>query len=282
MYNLALAGAFADVTPPDNAMQLLVENERAFAYTANRPFDEARPNVVFIHGAANDHSVWALQSRYCAYHGWNVFAVDLPGHGKSTGKARNTVADLSDWIVAFMEAATLKSAALVGHSMGSLVALETAARLPGRITKVAMVGTSVPIPVSEPLLGLSKADDHAAYEMINAYAHSGAAQLGGNRAPGMWMMGSSMRLMERSGKGVLHADFSACNGYASGLDAAQKVKCPILFVLGKRDQMTPSKAAKDVIARLPQARVVELEGAGHALMAERPDEVLDSLIRFLG
>jgi pimeloyl-ACP methyl ester carboxylesterase len=117
--------------------------------------------------------------------------------------------------------------------------------------------------------------------MINIYAHSNTAQIGGNRVPGAWMMGSAMRLMERSGDGVLHADFTACNDYTSGLDAAQNVKCPVLMVLGQRDQMTPAKVAKDVAAKLANVKVVALAGAGHAVMAERPDEVLDNLIEFL-
>ena len=144
-----------------------------------------------------------------------------------------------------------------------------------------MIGSTVPIQVSEALLNTSKANDHAAYEMINAFAHSNAAQIGGNRVPGMWMMGSAMRLMERSGDGVLHADFSACNDYAAGLEAARKLKCPVLMILGKRDLMTPMKAAADVISKLPDVKVVALDGAGHSLMAEKPDEVLDSLISFL-
>ena len=262
-------------------MHLTVDKQKIYAYTANRPFDAAKPAVVFIHGAANDHSVWTLQSRYFAYHGWNAFAVDLPGHGKSAGPAKNAIADLSAWIIGFLDAAGLTKAALVGHSMGSLVALETAARNPQRVSQVAMIGTSVPIQVSEPLLNSAKANDHVAYEMINIYAHSNTAQLGGNRVPGAWMMGSAMRLMERSGEGVLHADFSACNDYTSGLDAAQDVKCPVLMVLGQRDQMTPAKVAKEVAAKIANVKVVTLAGTGHAVMAERPDEVLDNLIDFL-
>ena len=262
-------------------MDLMVDNRKAYAYTANRAFDPGKPTVVFIHGAANDHSVWSLQSRYFAYHGWNALAVDLPGHGKSTGAALATVGDLAAWIARFLDAVGAKDVTLVGHSMGSLIALETAARHPQRIRKLAMIGTSVPIQVSAPLLKASKANDHAAYEMINVFAHSNTAQLGGNRVPGMWMMGSAMRLMERSGDGVLHADFSACNDYAAGLEAAQKVKCPVLMILGKRDLMTPMKIAKDVISKLADVKVVALEGTGHALMAEKPDEVLDSLISFL-
>ena len=262
-------------------MYLTVDNKTIYAYTANRSFDANQPTVVFIHGAANDHSVWSLQSRYYAYHGWNAFAIDLPGHGKSAGAPLATIGDLAGWMEHFLKGVGAKDVTLVGHSMGSLVALETAARHPERIRKVAMIGSAVPIQVSEALLNASKANDHVAYEMINVFAHSNTAQLGGNRVPGMWMMGSAMRLMERSGDGVLHADFSACQHYAAGLEAATKLKCPVLMILGKRDLMTPMKIAADVISKLPDVKVVALDGAGHSLMAEKPDEVLDSLISFL-
>ena len=262
-------------------MFLKVDNEKVYAYTANHPFDAAKPTVAFIHGAAHDHSVWALQSRYFAYHGWNALAVDLPGHGKSEGKALDRIGDIADWVARVLDAAGANAAALVGHSMGSLVALETAARHPSRIAKLALVGAAVPMPVSEPLLNASKANDHVAYEMINVFSHSSTAQIGCNRVPGIWMMGSAMRLMERSGPGVLHADFSACNAYGSGLEAAAQVKCPALLILGKRDQMAPIKAAQALATKIPNVRTVALEGAGHALMSEQPDAVLDALIDHL-
>lgn len=262
-------------------MYLTVDDRKTYAYTANRAFDAGKPTAVFIHGAANDHSVWSLQSRYFAYHGWNALAVDLPGHGKSAGSPCASIGAAADWVMRFVDAAGAATAALVGHSMGSLIALETAARQPARVTRLALIGSAVPMPVSEPLLNASKANDHSAYDMINVFAHSNTAQLGGNRVPGMWMMGSAMRLMERSGDGVLHADFSACNNYVTGLEAAHKLKCPVLMILGKRDLMTPMKVSKDVISKLADVKVVALDGAGHSLMAEKPDEVLDSLISFL-
>jgi pimeloyl-ACP methyl ester carboxylesterase len=260
---------------------LNVDGQRAYAYSANHPVDRIRPTAVFLHGAAHDHSVWALQSRYFAYHGWNALAVDLPGHGRSQGRALSTIEDLADWAIRLLDSAAIERAALVGHSMGSLIALEAAARHPSRVARIALVGTAVPMPVSEPLLAASNANDHVAYEMINVYAHSGTAQIGGNRLPGVWMLGNNMRLMERSGAGVLHADFVACNAYNGGLEAAGKVSCPALLVLGRRDQMTPMKAAKDIASRLKGATTVTLEGSGHALMAEKPDEVLDALVEFL-
>ncbi len=261
-------------------MLLTVDKYQVYAYTANHLIDAAKPTVVFVHGAANDHSVWTLQSRYFAYHGWNVLAADLPGHGKSQGAPYASVGEIADWIVRLLDAAKVKKAALVGHSMGSLAALETAARHPERVSSLVMIGTAVPMPVSKPLLDASNADDHAAFEMINFYAHSGAAQIGGNRMPGVWMMGNDMRLMERSGPGVLHADFTACNTFDGGLAAATEVDCQTLLILGKRDQMTPAKAASEVASRFKNARTVVLDGAGHALMAERPDEVLNALIGF--
>ncbi|MGH8630684.1 MAG: alpha/beta fold hydrolase [Burkholderiales bacterium] len=262
-------------------MYLNVDRQRVYAYTANHPVEPEKPTVLFLHGAANDHSVWTLQSRYFAYHGWNALAVDLPGHGRSGGGALSKIEGLADWAVRVLDSTGSRHAVLVGHSMGSLISLEAAARHPSRVARVVLVGTAVPMAVSEPLLAASKANDHGAYEMINVVAHSGSAQIGGNRVPGLWMLGNNMRLMERSGPGVLHADFVACNDYAGGLEAAARVACPVLLVLGKRDQMAPMRAAKDVAAKLGDVKTVALDGTGHALMAEKPDEVLDALIEFM-
>src|SRR5258705_13481025 len=121
-------------------MYLTVDDKKTYAYTANRAFDAKKPTVVFVHGAANDHSVWALQSRYFAYHGWNALAVDLPGHGKSEGKALDRIGDIADWGARVLDAAGAGTASLVGHSMGSLAALESAARHPARGAKLAPGG----------------------------------------------------------------------------------------------------------------------------------------------
>ncbi|NIO39351.1 MAG: alpha/beta fold hydrolase, partial [Burkholderiales bacterium] len=169
-------------------MFLDVNGHKTYVYTGNHGLDASLPTVIFIHGAACDHSVWALQSRYFAYHGHNVLAVDLPSHGKSDGEALDDIGGLAQWIKALMHVAEVKRAAIVGHSMGSLIGLEVAASYPDLVSRLAMVGTAVPMPVSEPLLKTSAANDHSAYEMINVFAHSPRAQIGGNRLPGVWMM----------------------------------------------------------------------------------------------
>src|SRR3990172_3026348 len=263
-------------------MKLPVDGKQAYAYTAGRALAAKLPSVVFVHGAANDHSAFLLQSRYFAYHGCNALAVDLPGHGRSEGAPLTTIGAMADWLASFMDAAGVRSAALVGHSMGSLVALECAAGHPARARALALIGTSAPMPVGDALLGAAREDRHAALDMLTIWGHSATAQLGGNTVPGMWMTGANVRLLERAKPQVLHVDLKACHDYAHGRTSAAKVRCPVLFVLGSRDMMTPPRTAKDLQAAIPEARTVVFEGTGHALMAERPDGVLEALIGVVG
>lgn len=262
-------------------MKLEVLGRSVYVYTAGHTLNTTLPTVVFIHGGEQDHSAWALQSRYFAYHGHNILVPDLPGHGRSAGPALGSIAALAEWIAHLLESAGIAQAAVAGHSMGSLIALEFAARHPSRIVKLALLGSSTPMPVAESLLESARANEHAALDMINLWSHGSRAQIGGNTAPGMWMLGMNMRLMERQSRDVLYADFKACNDYAAGADAAAKVNCPVLIIAGTRDQMTPPRATQELIRRIPHARTVYLDGAGHALMSEQPDGVLDALIEFL-
>jgi len=261
-------------------MRVRVRDHDVYAYTGSRLPDKTMPDVVFVHGAASDHSVFALQSRYLAYHGRNVYAVDLPGHGNSTGEALQSVEALADWLVAFLDAAALSEAALIGHSLGSLTVLEAAAHAPDRITRIALLGTAVPMSVSDQLLAAAAVNDHVAFEMINGWSFSAKHLLGGNPWPGVWMAGNAMRLMERSRPNVLHADLVACRDYTNGLRAAAAVQCHSLVLLGARDLMAPARAARELAATLRGASVVTLD-CGHSMMSEQPAAVLDALRKFL-
>jgi len=263
-------------------MDLAVNGTRVYAYSAGKRLDTELPAVVFIHGAALDHSCWSLQSRWFAHHGYCVLAVDLPGHGRSGGAPLTSIAAMSAWLIGVLDAAGVTRAALVGHSMGSLVALETAAVHADRVSAIALLGHAMPMPVSDTLLGAAQDDEGLAQRMINLWSHSARAQIGGNAAPGLWMMGMNQRLMERAAPGVLFADLSACNGYRQGLARAAQVGCPALVLCGGGDQMTPAKASLEIATALTQSRRLVLPGAGHAMMAEQPDAVLDALIAFLG
>jgi pimeloyl-ACP methyl ester carboxylesterase len=262
-------------------MRFHVDGREVYAYTGSRAMTAAQPTVVFVHGAANDHSVWALQSRYFAHHGFNALAFDLPGHGRSDGPALTSVEAIAEWIVRSLDAAEVATATLVGHSLGALSCLAAAASSPARVSKLALLGPAVPMAVSDALLDAAKADDHVAYELINGWSHSAPRQIGGNRVPGMWMTGAALRLMERTPPGVLYTDLLACNAYADGLLAASKLRCPTLAVLGQRDLMAPAKSATALCDALADVRVVTLSGAGHAMMAEQPDAVLDALRGFV-
>ncbi len=262
-------------------MKVTVDGKLAFAYTGTREFNASIPTVVFIHGAANDHSVWSLQSRYFAFHGWNVLALDLPGHGQSDGPPCTTIGEYAKWVAAFLDAMAVKTAVVVGHSMGSLTALALSARRPDLVRKLALVGTAVPMAVGDALLDASRDDEDKARRMIIEWSFSPASQIGNNQAvPGMWLPGNSLALMRRMNRGVLHADLAACKAYADGLDAAKAVSVPALVVVGARDMMTSPKGAQGVIAALPDARVEMLAEAGHQMLSEAPGAVLDALWKF--
>lgn len=265
-------------------MDMHVAGQPAYVYTGGKTLTPeqiaAQPAVVFIHGAQQDHSCWALQSRWFAHHGYSVLAPDLPGHGRSGGTPLTSVEALVDWIVALLDAIGLERAILVGHSLGSLVALEAAARHPARVAKAALIGSSLPMPVADLLLDAARDDEPRAVAMVNDWSYSPAGQTGGSAVPGLWLMGVNQRLMERQKPGVFHTDLAACNAYVRAPETLAGLAVPILIVAGSRDRMIPPKAAKALAACLPNARLEMIEGSGHALMAEKPDAVLAALRRF--
>jgi pimeloyl-ACP methyl ester carboxylesterase len=233
-----------------------------------------------LHGALSDHSVWTLAARWFAHHGYAVLAPDLPGHSRSLGPPLASVDALADWLVALLDAARVGRAALVGHSMGSLIALEAAARAPDRISHLVMVGTAYPMKVSAALLDSAQVDPMAAIDSVNAFSHATMASKPSYPGPGTWLHGADRALMRRVQAGCAEVnlflnDFEICDRYAGGIDAAARVTCPVTLVLGASDQMTLPKQAASIAAAL-HARTVVLDG-GHALMSEAPDGILSAL-----
>ena len=255
-------------------MQLTVNGSQTFAATGGQPFDPKLPVVVFLHGAGFDHSAWALHSRWFAHHGFAVLAPDLPGHGRSQGKPLTSIDALADWTIALLDAAGAANAKLIGHSMGSLIALETAARHPSRVSELCLIATSDAMAVSNDLLGAAEKNDHEAIDMVSIWGLGFPAEIGGSLAPGVWMHGGAQRTLEAAKPGVLHADLAACNAYRNATSAARGANIPVTLILGERDMMTSVKNGRALAAAFPNARTVVLKGAGHMLMAERPDDVL--------
>ena len=270
-------------------MELTVNGHRTYCYTGGKAFDAARPTVVFIHGVLNDHSVWILQSRWLANHGWNVLALDLPGHCRSGGEAPSTVESAADFVAALLDAAGVKRAALVGHSWGSLIALEAAARLKDRVSHLVLIGTAFPMKVSPALLDTSLTNPMKALEMINVFSRSTLAPPPSALGPGTWVYGASMALGRRvlasnATVNVFHRGFKACDSYANGEAAIAALTCPVLFVLGAQDQMTPPKAAQTLVNKARESgkrvQVVSLP-VGHHQMNETPDATLFAIRDFL-
>jgi pimeloyl-ACP methyl ester carboxylesterase len=258
-------------------MKLTVDGREAYAYTGGKAFDPALPCIVFVHGALNDHGVWNLLARWFAHHGHAVLAVDLPGHCRSTGPALTSVEAMAEWVLALLDAAGVRRAALAGHSMGSLVALHAAACAPERATRVVMLGTAYPMKVSQALLDASRDAPLDAIQMVVNYSFSTLAPKPSFPGPGMWLRGGGRALMRQvlrsqSDALLFHTDFRACNAYAGAEAAAPRLACPVHLILGNADQMTPPKSTA-VLAPLLRAKVHKVT-AGHALMAEAPDAVL--------
>ncbi|OIP18435.1 MAG: alpha/beta hydrolase [Comamonadaceae bacterium CG2_30_59_20] len=262
-----------------------VNGAPTYCYTGGKAFDAAQPTAIFIHGVLNDHSVWILQTRYLAHHGWNVLAVDLPGHCRSGGEPPSSVEAAADFVLALMDAAGLEKATLIGHSFGALIALEATSRAPSRVSQLVLVGIAFPMRVSPALLDASVSAPMKALEMVNVFSRSTLAPPPSALGPGTWVYGASMalgrRVMASNTKvNVFYTGFKACDSYQHGLQAMARVGCPVLFMLGKLDQMTPPKAAQALIELAGDAQLVYLPG-GHHHMNETPEEMLAALNGFL-
>ena len=272
-------------------MYLQVNHRKTYCYTAGKALDAAKPTVVFIHGVLNDHSVWILQSRYFANHGFNVLAIDLPGHCKSAGAPPASVEAGAAFIVALLDALGITQAALVGHSFGSLIAAHVAGSAPERVSHLALLGTASPMPVSPALLDASLHAPDKAIAMVNQFSHSMLAPPPSTLGPGTWLLGGSRALMRRvlgsnTAVNVFHIGFAACHAYKLADVSVMRSSCAILIIVGDADQMTTPKAAQSVITAAKSragalATTVVNVPAGHSMMSEAPDAVLFALRDFL-
>ena len=262
-------------------MEFPVDGTATFAATGGRPFDPALPAILFVHGAANDHSVWHLPARHFAHHGFSVAAIDLPGHGRSDGQPPATIGEMAGWVGRAREALGLDRAVLAGHSMGALIVLCAAANNPAATEKLVLLGPAAAMPVHDDLLDAARRNDHKAIDLITYWGLSAASQIGGHRSPGLWMNGGGQRLLESADDGVLAAGLAACAAFADGEARARAVAAETLLILGERDMMTPMKGGLALARDIPAARHVVLAGCGHTMLAERPNETLDAMRDFL-
>ena len=258
-------------------MHFAVDGRGVFAGTGGREHERGLPSVVLVHGAGMDHSVFALQARALAHHGRNVLALDLPGHGRSEGPALDSIAAMADWMLRAAAAGGLDRLRIAGHSMGALVALEAAARGGARIEALALLGFVPEMRVHPDLLAAARAGSHSTVELMTSWSLSARGQLGANPAPGLWLGGGALRLLERAEPASLAADLAACDAYREAGAAAAQVRCPTLLLLGGDDRMTPPARAQAFASRFADARITVLPAIGHMMTAEDPVAALTAM-----
>jgi pimeloyl-ACP methyl ester carboxylesterase len=263
-------------------MIVAVDGHQAHASTGGVELSGTDPVVLLIHGAGMDSTVWQLQTRYLAHRGLRAVAVDLPGHGKSDGAARTTVAEMADWVARFLDATGLTPVHAVGHSMGTFIALELATRYSELVASITLCGTATGMPVHPDLLAAADNDLPTAAALMASWGHDKPAHIGANSTPGLWMLGGSRALVENSKPGVLATDFRACGAYVNAIDVASAVTCPATVVIGRGDKMTPPKGGRALAEALPGAQVIEIDGAGHSMLTESPRVVRQAIVSTVG
>ena len=267
-------------------MQLTVRDKAVYLNTGGVDWNSDKPWLCLVHGAALDHSVWVLFTRYFARQGYNLIVPDLPGHGASAGEVPESIEAMAEWVLELLDVvidsvpgASATDIRLAGHSMGSLVALQ-AASARDCFSHLLMLGTAVPMPVGDALLNAARDNDQAAVDMVSIYGHAYQSRLGGNPVAGINVLQTGMALLASAPPGVMHAGLNACNNYTTGLEQATKVKARTTLILGEKDMMTPPRGT----AKLQQALgsdVVTLARCGHMMLAEQPEQTLQAMLKAL-
>ena len=253
-----------------------------FASTGGRPFDKNKPLIIFVHGSGLTHMTWVLQTRYFAFHGYSVLAIDMPGHGLSGGESLKSIEDMADWISKVIDVVGYKEASLVGHSQGCLVTVECTARYPDKIKTLSLIGGAGAIPMNPELLSLAENNDQKAVDLMMDWAHGPAGHFGGHPVPGLYHINTGTMLAKtRSIKNTLGIDFRACDNYKNGFEAAKKIKIPTLSILATDDKMCPVKEGKKLADLIEGSQVEIIDNCGHMMLLEEADRVLAVLKKFI-
>ena len=252
-------------------MYLKLDGYKIFAAGDVSSVADSEPVILLLHGAGMDHTFWTYNTRYFLSKGLSVIALDLPGHGNSTGPFLETISEMADWVTACLDLLQAESVALAGHSMGALIALELASREKERISRLALLGVGFPMEVSPPLLEAARSDSQAARDMVVLFGHGPRAYLGGNTIAGMNIMEGALRLLERSNPGALYNDLNACNQYSNGLKAAKSVSAVTTVICGEQDKMTPVSATTGILEQISDATLAVIPFSGHMMVSESPE-----------
>ena len=246
-----------------------------FVSTGGMDFDKKKPSILLMHGSGLTHIVWSLHEQFYATQGYNVLSVDLPGHGNSEGPSLKSIEEISDWIKSLMNVLDINKLIIIGHSQGSLVGIDFAARYPNLINGLVLVAGSYKMPVNQDLINYAEAGDEKAVLLMMKWGYEGSkAFIGGN--PVKKIINSSREIRE-----VLAVDLNACNNYKGGKESLEKINCPTLCIFGDLDKMVPLEVGNKMALMIKNSEKKVINNCGHMIIFEKAFEMRQIVKEFL-
>mgnify|MGYP001177111258 FL=1 len=246
-----------------------------FVSTGGMDFEKEKPSILLMHGSGLTHIVWSLHEQFYVNQGFNVLSVDLPGHGNSEGPSLKSIEEISDWIKSLMSVLNIKKLIIIGHSQGSLVGIDFAARYPDLISSLVLVAGSYKMPVNQDLINYAEAGDEKAVLLMMKWGYEGSkAFIGGN--PVKKIINSSREIRE-----VLAVDLNACNNYKGGKESLGKINCSTLCIFGDLDKMVPLKVGNKMSSMIKNSEKKIINNCGHMIIFEKAFEMRQIVKEFL-
>ncbi len=258
-------------------MRLKVNGEKIYLSTGGQVFKQNQPTVIFLPGSGLDHRTWALQTRWFAFHGFNVIAPDFPAHSLSQGNALADIESMGKWIWQLLDELRIDQCSLIGHSQGGLVALEAAAQQPERVRSVSFIACAASIAVNKELLNTAANDTEAAASAMLNWGFGSSYQFGHSQIPGQAPIAIGLQIMRNN---PLYMDLQACQNYLHGGQQAASLSMPTQLILAKQDRMTPIKNGRALAQSLPDVQSLIEINCGHMIPMESPDTCLHALQAF--
>ncbi len=256
-------------------MIINVENKKVFSSDVGQAFDKKKPSIFLLHGSGQSHVVWSLTDQYLSDQGFNVFALDLPGHGNSEGQSIKSIEEMAIWINKVVETLDLSKLCIMGHSQGCLVALEFSNMYPEKIQKLIFVAGSYEIPVNNKLIDLALAGDFESLNLMMKWGYGYSKQfIGGN--PLQKILNSSREIRE-----VLAVDLMACNNYKNGINCLKKIKCSTFLIFGELDKMITLKKGLEFSNQISGSKTHIIKDCGHMVILENAFEMREKTAEFL-